>query len=443
MFAKGLKTTLWAAALIGATFGPAHAQEDKPGPFGPMKLELSEDGKSYLRFITWHQFWTRLTDLNPDSTVNGSGQDLYPDFGIRRSRFLIFGELQKRVLVLFHIGINNQVFNGDKKPQVFVHDAWTQFRVLDEALYIGFGIHYWNGISRMSNSSTFKYLALDAPILNWPTIEASDQFARMMGIYAKGKIGRFDYRVAVNKPFTSGPDDGPENPLESEAAVYNGRANTWAYAGYFQYNFLDIESNLLPFMAGSYLGKKKVFTLGAGFLVQPDGMHSLNSEGNRETHLQLSIGVDAFAEIPLGQGAGALTAYLVFYHFDFGPDHLRNVGIMNFAEGGSSANGPGNRYPVIGTGEHVYFQVGYMLPINIDLQPYFGTQVSAFEALDGISVMLEGGVNWYILGQNAKLTLHYRARPVFERDTTNTENPEEPSFDTFASELILQTQLLF
>lgn len=454
MLVQGLRTTFWVAALVGITLGQAQAQEDKPAPYTPMKLELSEDGESYMRFITWHQLWTRVTDMNPGSTVNGSEQDLYPDFGIRRSRFLLFGEFQKRVLVLFHIGINNQTFNGQKKPQVFVHDAWAQFKVAD-ALHIGFGLHFWNGISRMSNASSFRLLGLDAPIMNWPTIEASDQFARMMGIFFKGQIDRFDYRIALNKPFTSGPADlkprdleNPENPEPNEVnaneAVYNGRANTWAFSGYFEYHFLDLESNLLPYKAGTYLGKKKVFTVGAGFLVQPDGMHSLNAAETRQTHLQLSLGVDAFAEIPFGEGAGALTAYLVFYHFDFGPNHLRNIGIMNLAaRGGTSANGRGNAYPVIGTGEHMYFQVGYMLPVGFDLQPYFGTQVSAFEALDGLSLLFEGGVNWYLHGQNAKLTFHYRARPVFEGGPTIDAPTAEPSLDSFASELILQAQLLF
>jgi len=40
------------------------------------------------------------------------------------------------------------------------------------------------------------------------------------------------------------------------------------YQGYFMYQFLDQESNFGPGMAGSYLGKKKVFNIGAGFNYQ-------------------------------------------------------------------------------------------------------------------------------------------------------------------------------
>ena len=46
-------------------------------------------------------------------------------------------------------------------------------------------------------------MSLDLPIMNWPLIEREDQFARQLGIYAKGKFGLFDYRIAVTRPFTA------------------------------------------------------------------------------------------------------------------------------------------------------------------------------------------------------------------------------------------------
>ena len=58
--------------------------------------------------------------------------------------------------------------------------------------------------------------------------------------------------------------------------------------------------------------------------------------------------------------------------------------------------------------------------------------------------MFETGVNWYVIGQNAKLTLHYRARPIFVRDTPAAEGGSgDANLDSFSSELILQTQILF
>ena len=58
---------------------------------------------------------------------------------------------------------------------------------------MGAGLHYWNGVSRLSSQSTLNFMTLDAPIFNWTNIEATDQFARQFGIYAKGQLDRLDY----------------------------------------------------------------------------------------------------------------------------------------------------------------------------------------------------------------------------------------------------------
>ena len=42
---------------------------------------------------------------------------------------------------------------------------------------------------------------MDLPLTNFPTIENTDQFARWLGIYAKGRVGKFDYRVAMDDAF--------------------------------------------------------------------------------------------------------------------------------------------------------------------------------------------------------------------------------------------------
>ncbi|UOQ68169.1 hypothetical protein [Hymenobacter volaticus] len=44
-------------------------------------------------------------------------------------------------------------------------------------------------------------MAMDFPLTNFPTIDALDQFARYIGIFAKGRIGKFDYRLSMSDPF--------------------------------------------------------------------------------------------------------------------------------------------------------------------------------------------------------------------------------------------------
>jgi hypothetical protein len=142
-----------------------------------------------------------------------------------------------------------------------------------------------------------------------------------------------------------------------------------------------------------------------------------------------------------------VTAYAHYAYHDFGPGFVRNVGIMNVggdldATAMGSFNGAGNAYPLIGTGHTVYAQGGFLLPVTIltrlQIQPYFSTQISAFDALDDPMIMLEGGVNWLILGHHARITTHYRARPLYSSNTDGTV-----TFSTYASEGILQLHIFF
>lgn len=152
------------------------------------------------------------------------------------------------------------------------------------------------------------------------------------GTIAKGKYGKFEYRFSLNKPFATNiaPVD-VTNPAARVAVDNNGNPE-FSKAGYVEYQFLDSESNLLPFKVGSYLGTKRVFNLGAGFYHQKDGTRtSVNSQ--IEKHDIALYAIDAFADLPLGNAKNkmALSAYTGFYNYNFGPNYLRNLGIMNLA----------------------------------------------------------------------------------------------------------------
>lgn len=185
---------IWGLIILGFTKS-LNAQVYSESSYGSgLTVPIGNDKDKYFRLITWHQMWARYNDNNAGSSRLGTPQDATTDFGVRRSRFLMYAQLNKRFLILTHFGINNQNaisggFNQNvdgKRPQIYMHDAWTEFNVYKKYLDVGFGLHYWNGISRLTNASTLNFMTMDAPIFNWATIEATDQFARFIGIYAKG-----------------------------------------------------------------------------------------------------------------------------------------------------------------------------------------------------------------------------------------------------------------
>lgn len=406
-------TTLVLAVLFASPAVAAEPAKDTSPSYKPMKVVLDDDGDQWVRFITWHQIWARGAQLNPDTEVQGRERSFATDLAIRRSRLMVVAQPFPKTQFVFHAGINNQTFNNARKPQLYIHGAWASQRLTDNGLLtVGAGLHYWHGVSRLANASTLNFLALDAPISNWPTIERTDQFARMLGIFAKGHTGKLAYRVALNKPFSTS-----QTLVENGPSDYNSEADSLSTTGYVELQLDDKESDLLPFKVGTYLGKKKVVNVGAGWLWHPNAMATLDGDGERRATDLTALGVDAFVDQPIGPNGAAVTAYAGYWYYDFGPDHVRNIGIMNLGTGGSSGNGAGNAYPVLGTGHHVYSQVGVLLPGDyggVQIQPYVTTQLSLIDALGAPMVAPEAGVNWFIHGHHLKVTTHWRNRPIFE-----------------------------
>ncbi|WP_224997837.1 porin [Cesiribacter sp. SM1] len=435
--------------LLAMAWSPVKAYKDSTdvapiGPvdhsYKPLVLRLNEEGSKYLRLIMWHQFWVRSSENNP-GTVNVAGEPVTNSFdiGLRRSRMLAMAQISPRFLILTHFGINNHSFvnggangTGNKKPGLFIHDAWTEYAVINEKLYVGAGLHYWNGISRLTNSSTLNMLTLDAPIFNWPNIELTDQFARQYGIYAKGKLGKLDYRLALNKPFTTGGA-----PVEGRAT--NRLNDELALQGYLNYQFLEQESNQLPYMVGTYLGTKEIFNIGLGFHHHPKST-ALMQDGEVQIHDMLLLGADVFYERPVGRYA--LSAYSSLYSYDFGPNYIRNIGIMNVGqtpEEGSATweelgfNGAGTAQPTVGTGTISYTQLGVLLPKlknQAQLMPYVTYTRKNFEFFQKGSSQYDLGLNYFINGHNAKITAQYSTRPLYSKSLQHLGNAGELTIQT-------------
>lgn len=389
-----------------------------------MKIKINEDGSKYLRIISWHQVWLKYNQNNEGSTLAGKPINETWDLSLRRSRLLTYAQLGNRFLILSHFGINNQTaFSGGvssangKKPQLFLHDAYVDYVMFKDYLNVGAGLHYWNGVSRSTNASTLSFLGQDAPIFNWYNIDKTDQFGRYLGVFAKGKIKKLDYRLAVNDPFQA----NETKAIATDVSDYNPYAQSWSTAGYLNYQFFDQESNLLPYMVGTYLGSKKVMNLGVGFDHRKDGMWHRNVAGDTVYQDQVLLGADFFLDLPLSKKYNdALTIYASYSNYNFGKNYVRSIGIANTAEGGGALRG--NAVPTIGTGSIYYHQAGYLLPKfseKLRLQTYASLAHSRFEGLKNSQGNLvpvntiDAGINMLMAGHHSKITLNYRARPDF------------------------------
>lgn len=368
--------------LIGNTLSAQEKEVDHS--YKPLTLKLNEDGSKYIRFIMWHQIWAETNNLD-----NGSDFSVTPS--IRRSRFLAFAQVSPKFMILTHWGLNSLTpgnmtslgSNGDA-PQLFLHDAWGEFK-LNDALYIGGGLHYWKGMTRLSNQSTLNFMTLDQarPFAHWHSLGNTDQFARHLGVYAKGTIAeKFQYRVAVNKRMA------PANALRG-ATSYNGDttvaitgSGNGVIEGYLEYQFWDTESNKLPYKVGTYMGAKKILNIGAGFFAQPNGaLNKVTKQDENVAH----FAADIFTEIPTK--SGALSAYASFMRFNYGENFV-------------------GRWA--GTGTNIYAHAGYYIK-SAKIMPYVAFQQGNYEGYPDPLQSLDVGVNYFVNGHNAKLTLEYHS----------------------------------
>ncbi|QXP79313.1 MULTISPECIES: hypothetical protein [Winogradskyella] len=384
--------------------------QGSPDYSGGLKFKFNEDGSKYLRLISWAQV---QANYNTDDTFDSNGNENSKlNFNLRRARVLMFAQINKDFLILTHFGLNSLTSStlsptgkGDGS-QLFFHDVWAQYNV-GENHTVGGGLHYFNGISRLNNQSTLNIMTLDNNRQSWATIGLSDQFARHLGVFMKGKFNKLQYRVAVNDASVSSLDG--RTAVAGGDAVYNGRSNLGSkaagktYAGYFDYHFLDQESNFLPYKVGTYLGEKKVFNIGAGFFLHPEG--SVIDTGtaiapNLEGEDVSIFAVDAFYDTPIGEDGSAITAYAVYQNSNYGKNYL---------------------YSAYGTGSMLYGHVGYVLngdKLKTRFQPYLSYGTHSYDAVDDNRSTLGVGINAYMSGHNSKLTLEYMNQSFGSVDTS-------------------------
>lgn len=400
------------------------AAEDKP-----LKFNLNEDGSHYFQATFLNQSWFRYNESNPGTTVQGENRAHTFDIGLRRTRMQLFGQVSDRAFLYFQFGQNNFNFSsqiaGNRKIAAFFHDALGEYRVTKgNELKLGGGLTIANGLSRFSQPSIGTLLALDAPVFAQATVDQTDEFSRKLSIFARGQIGKFDYRVVLSDPFPISTNGS--TPVAGTNATFAGRGHHKQYQGYLTYQFWEKEGHNTPYMPGTYLGKKKVLNLSGGVISQKNAMWSKAGDASIHYHNMLLWSAEAFLDTPLNPEKGtALTAYLGYYNYDFGPNYMRTLAQMNPADGVSvdpnlsTVSGGGNGVPMIGTGDIVYGQLGYLMDRNLlgvehgQLQPYVTFYHGNFELLNDPTNVYDLGINYLITGHKVKLSFDYQSRPIY------------------------------
>jgi len=324
--------------------------------------------KAGLRLQTWYQFME-------DGENNGT-EDLH-DFMVRRFYFYLKGEVIPKIGFFAHIAGDRLGQDGLDKPgvglgtSIAVRDAWVYFD-LSDSFKIQMGRMYVPFTRNYGTTSTFALLPLELPF-NQGGVRGGIFYASKVGrddgilVWGNPFDGKFQYRLGVSEGVENG--DNPEDRLR--------------FAGRFSLNLLEPETSW--FNKGTYLGKKKVLALGAGFDYQEDLTLSGNPDQNN-----FGWTVDLFLDHPVG--GGAITAETAFIKVHNVTQTLR----YSWLTSGDDA-------------QIYYFQGGYLLPCKTGpgtFQPYFRYERLVVEDKPDTAFPCFG-LNYFIEGHNAKLTLDW------------------------------------
>lgn len=390
--------------LIPSGLSAQYADEYKSG----MVIKMNEDGSKYTRILLWGQTW--FQDYEGHNPNDG--------FSVKRARVLLYSQLNDRFLILTHLGVNNVNANnltsagkGDD-VQLFLHEMYVQYKVVDKYLNIGGGLNNWGGISRLNGQGTINMLTLDNNRSSWSTLGLSDQFASHLGAFFNGSAGKFAYRLNVSDALVKTLDGNTQTILAPNQEKYLGKALTdkgkYAYSGYVDYQIFDKENIVLPYRVGTYLGSKKVFNIGAGFFTQNDAIAINNLNGGIETKGVTHLNIDAFYDAPIGSNNSAITAYAQFQNSKMGDKYVYG--------------------DVVGDGNQLYGHVGYLIgkkeigeknKFRNRFQPYLAYSYRNFEALPKAAQDYKVGCNYYIDGLNARLTAEFQRSPHLPKNSQN------------------------
>lgn len=318
----------------------------------------------------WSQAWYQHVEKGND------GNDLN-DFMVRRAYLSVKGQPTDYLGFFAHIAVDRLGQDGLDNPSqglgsgLAFRDLWITL-TLNESFKIQAGRMYVPLTRNYGTTSTKALLTTDLSFM---------QGGIRGGIFYTSKVGRDDGITLWGNPFngrlqyrimiSEGMEDiaNPEDQLR--------------LVGRLAVNLLEPEKEW--FNQGTYFGKKKVLSFGAGM----DRQNNLTLN-NLPGHDNTTWTIDGFFDHPVAKDAVTLeSAYI----------HVQNITQPNtFAR-----LAPGDDAGLF------YLQAGYYFGAPLgkgNLQPYFRYENVSVEQKNETS-FLSGGINYYLKGHNAKLSLDY------------------------------------
>jgi hypothetical protein len=356
-------------------------------------IEYGEQGSLNISYGL--QIWSQYSDYT-STTDSGSEYDTF----LRRNRLTFSGQFNDYVGFYAQIEAGNDSKAGEDNKSVYYRDAYLTLDYYDGLRFIAG--RFKNTFSRENLEACLEPLTLDRSELSYTPFGGS----RDTGLAVWGNLAdaAFQYRFMVG--------DGREaDEVVKDSPRFTARVHWSPLDAEYDYGY-----------RGTYLGTRKVFTLGAAYDYQADVAYG--DYPNRDDPKDYEAWtVDAFVEYPtsLGTltGSGAL--------FDYSTDS-------------AILQDPDDDLPINSELEGYYVKAGYLLPkpLGIGRLQFFARHEKRDYIYPGDlydNTWNSIGANYYIDGQQLKVTFEY-ADIDFDTEVANNNNLKDQKQATLALQLI-------
>jgi hypothetical protein len=363
-----------ALALLGASVLGAPVTSAWAGP----TINFGDQG--FLTLTYGLQIWTQNSSFT-SATDSGSITDTF----LRRNRITFSGQYNDYVGFYAQIEAGNDGKRGNVDRSIYYRDAYLTLDYSDAIRFIGG--RFKNTFSRENLEACLEPLTLDrAEVISYTPFGGS----RDTGYAIWGNLdnAKFQYRVMM----ANGRDD--ENAPKHEPRM-TVRVHWSPLDPEYDYGY-----------RGTYLGTRKVFTLGAAYDYQANVAYA-DYPLRQDMQNYSAYTVDAFWETPTSSGTYTLSG--AYFKYDVG---------------NAINQSPDPTLPITTQLRASYIKGAYLLPNKVGigrLQLFLRHEMSDYNLDSGLydQTWNGAGFNYYINGQQLKVTFEYDQIKFDKQDPIN------------------------
>ncbi len=351
--------------LLASLTGALAASLSTLAHAGPV-IEFGDSSSLQINYAL--QAWGTNSSYT-SATHDGSSTDFY----LRRNRITFSGQYNDYIGFYAQIESGNDSKAGNDDREIYYRDAYITLDYTDTVRFI-VG-RFKNTFSRENLEACLEPLTLDRGDASYTPFAGS----RDTGVAIWGNLSdaAFQYRVLIG--------DGREGDVvPKKSPRVTTRIHWSALDPEYDYGY-----------RGTYLGTRKILTFGLAYDYQADAAYDNYAQLSGIQDYKATT-ADVFFEYPFKSGTYTFSAA----YFDYGVGNAIN-------------KEPDPLLPITTELESFYVKAGYLLP-----NPVGPGRLQFFARHDGSEYELSGGAldrrinalgaNYYLNGQNLKITLEHR-----------------------------------